>query len=186
MARAVVLYRNLNQGQRGMPTTAQLRECLAAAGAQSVATFQSNGTVVIEANDPQSVTAAARPLLTAASGWSDVGVVVDLEHLRSAVSAFPAPFTGSPDGMTVYQDVLAFVTPSDGVRVGVPWWSPRQGLVIHSVDVLLGMVHATAFLRGNGSSESLTATLERDWKISATTRTRGTVERLLARSGPAR
>ncbi|MEO6942062.1 MAG: hypothetical protein ABI238_01115 [Terrimesophilobacter sp.] len=50
--RSVAFFRNLNQGQRGCPTSATLDGAFAAAGASGIDLFQSDGTVVFSAHDP--------------------------------------------------------------------------------------------------------------------------------------
>lgn len=58
----VAFVRNVNQGQRGHPSTADLLEAFAAAGATATA-FRSNGTLVFEAADPTDVAAAVEARL---------------------------------------------------------------------------------------------------------------------------
>lgn len=188
MRRAVVLFRNLNQGQKGMPTTDQLRSALTEGGVSWVLTFQTNGTAVIDADDPGAVVTAALGRLREEAGYADLAAVLDLAALRRAVEALPPDVTTAPEGMELYKDVLAFVVPADGVRLELPWVSRHGDLVVHAIDPELGMVHATAFRREGQVSGNLTAELERkdaradgDVAVRATTRTRGTVERLLAK-----
>jgi uncharacterized protein (DUF1697 family) len=50
--RYVAFLRNVNQGQRGHPTTADIMAGFAAAGCLDATPFQSNGTIVFEADDP--------------------------------------------------------------------------------------------------------------------------------------
>jgi len=52
-AQQVALLRNVNQGQRGHPTTAMILAAFASAGCDDVSTFQSNGTVVFRSDDPR-------------------------------------------------------------------------------------------------------------------------------------
>lgn len=198
MPRAAVLFRNLNQGQKRMPTTDQVRSSLEAGGASWVLTFQTNGTAVIDTTgDPRAVVASALARLAEEAGYADLAVVLDLASLRRAVEALPPPVTEAPDGMELYQDVLTFVVPADGLDLEVPWTSRHGDVVVHSVDRELGMVHATAFRRAGQISGNLTAELERPRAraagvpagsvpvgtvpVRATTRTRGTIERLLAK-----
>ena len=52
----VVLYRNLNLGHAGSPNREQLEGALERAGALRVKSFQTNGTVLLEAEDPEALT----------------------------------------------------------------------------------------------------------------------------------
>ena len=180
MARSVVLFRNLNQGQRGMPTTEQLRSALESGGAGWVLTFQTNGTAVVDAADPEATVASALGRLRDEVGYADQAVVLDLAQVQLALAALPPAVTEAPPGMELYQDVLAFVVPADGLDLKTPWTGRHGDLVVHSVDPKLGMVHGTAFRRGGKVSGNLTADLERHG-VRATTRTRGTMERLVAK-----
>jgi uncharacterized protein (DUF1697 family) len=51
----VAFLRNVNQGQRGHPSTADIVAAFADAGASAAVTFQSNGTIVFAADDPADV-----------------------------------------------------------------------------------------------------------------------------------
>lgn len=57
---AVVFYRNVNLGHTGSPRREQLEAALAAAGAERVRSFQTNGTVLLRAQDP-AATVEPRP-----------------------------------------------------------------------------------------------------------------------------
>jgi len=50
--RHVGFLRNVNQGQRGQPSTDDVRDAFAEGGATEVVPFQTNGTIVFEADDP--------------------------------------------------------------------------------------------------------------------------------------
>lgn len=55
----VAFFRNLNQGHRGHPSTADLVEAFAAAGVREAVPFRSNGTVVFSTADPHRVAEGA-------------------------------------------------------------------------------------------------------------------------------
>lgn len=61
----VAFLRNVNQGQRGHPATADVLDVFAEAGARDAAAFQSNGTIVFSAGDPDAVLASIAEALTA-------------------------------------------------------------------------------------------------------------------------
>lgn len=64
----VAFLRNVNQGQRGHPSTADVRAAFADAGCPDAALFQSNGTIVFSAGDPDTVIAVAVDALAARTG----------------------------------------------------------------------------------------------------------------------
>ncbi|MES1212573.1 MAG: DUF1697 domain-containing protein [Leifsonia sp.] len=83
---SVAFLRNLNQGQRGSPSSAHLVEAFELAGAQGVATFQSNGTVLFDAPDPDVCAASAVDHLAVTSPWSDAAFVRSTEWLVALVA----------------------------------------------------------------------------------------------------
>lgn len=82
--RCVAFLRNVNQGQRGHPTTADIQDAFADAGVGDAALFQSNGTVVFAAADPDAVVAAAEAAIAARSGqprevfWTPLATLVEV------------------------------------------------------------------------------------------------------------
>ena len=86
--RYVAFLRNVNQGQRGHPATADIMAGFADAGCLDAVPFQSNGTVLFEADDPAAVadtvfaTVAARTGLEREVFWIpfDVMAAVVAEH----------------------------------------------------------------------------------------------------------
>src|SRR4051812_17915980 len=72
---SVAFFRNLNQGQRGSPSSSQLLEAFDLAGAPGATPFQGNGTVVFDALDPGACTLAVAAALAAVSSWSDTAFV---------------------------------------------------------------------------------------------------------------
>ena len=74
----VVFYRNLNLGHSGSPNREQLETALLDAGAKRVRSFQTNGTVLIEANNPADVVAKAERGIRDASGYEDAAFVRNL------------------------------------------------------------------------------------------------------------
>lgn len=66
--RSVAFMRNVNQGQRGHPTTADILAGFADAGCPDAQAFQSNGTIVFDADDPAAAVDAAADAIAARSG----------------------------------------------------------------------------------------------------------------------
>ena len=60
--------RNVNQGQRGHPSTGDILAGFADAGCIGVQTFQSNGTILFDADEPAEVIAQAADAIAARSG----------------------------------------------------------------------------------------------------------------------
>jgi uncharacterized protein (DUF1697 family) len=75
VARHVAFFRNLNHGQRGSPTRAQLLDAFAAAGAADVTSVRVNGTVVFASTSPARTRDLACSWLIRHSDWSDIAPV---------------------------------------------------------------------------------------------------------------
>ena len=83
--RWVALLRNVNQGQRGHPSTADIRAGFAEAGCRSVELFQSNGTVVFEADDPEEAAERASAAIATRSGHAREVFCIELASLAEIV-----------------------------------------------------------------------------------------------------
>jgi uncharacterized protein (DUF1697 family) len=75
MARHVAFFRNLNVGQRGSPSTQQILDAFAAAGATDATSFRSNGTVVFTSSSPAHTRDRVCSLLIQQTDWCDVAPV---------------------------------------------------------------------------------------------------------------
>ena len=64
----VAFLRNVNQGQRGHPSTDDILAAFADAGVDDALAFQTNGTIVFTCDDPQTTVEAAQGSLFARSG----------------------------------------------------------------------------------------------------------------------
>lgn len=88
--RHVAFVRNLNQGQRGHVTTAELVAAFVEAGCHDPVPFQSNGTVVFEGDAERAQDAALA--LTAHAGVEREVFTLTLDRVREIVSDHsPAP-----------------------------------------------------------------------------------------------
>ncbi len=85
----VAFFRNLNLGHRGSPVRSQLEGAFTSAGAVSVRSFQTNGTVIFDPGDlvPEAVVSAARPALAEAAGYDDIGPCQPVDVLAGIVAA---------------------------------------------------------------------------------------------------
>ena len=70
---SVAFFRNLNQGQRGHVTTAQLVDAFVVSGAIGVRPVRANGTVIFTADNTEECLSTALAQLHGASAWADVG-----------------------------------------------------------------------------------------------------------------
>jgi len=83
--RWVALLRNVNQGQRGHPSTADIRAGFDDAGCRNVELFQSNGTVVFDADDPVEAGERASAAIAARSGHAREVFSIGLASLAETV-----------------------------------------------------------------------------------------------------
>lgn len=168
-----VFYRSLNLGHPGSPTRDQLEGSLLAAGAQRVRSFQTNGTVLIEAADPVRVVSIAAGTLAECAGYEDAAMVRSVASLREVLEA--DHFAGHSDERT-YRETFTFFEGGRHPSWSLPWTNARDDVdVIHvGVGVAVGIIR-----KEKSSAGSVTAEVERETGGAATTRTKGSVERLL-------
>ncbi len=86
----VAFIRNLNQGQRGHPSSGDVVAAFIAAGALDPIPFQSNGTIVFAADDPNVVVKAATAMLAADDGVERDGFWMPLTEVAAIVDAHSA------------------------------------------------------------------------------------------------
>ena len=91
--RHIAFLRNVNQGQRGHPSTGDILDAFADAGAHDAVAFQANGTVVFTADDPQTVVDDAMEALAARSGVVRDAFWMPLPDITAIVEAH----AGQPD-----------------------------------------------------------------------------------------
>jgi len=80
---SIAFFRNLNQGQRGSPTTAELLAALRSAGALDIRPVRGNGTVLFQSADPEATAQTARDSL---APWGDVVFVRESEWLADVLA----------------------------------------------------------------------------------------------------
>ena len=81
----LVLFRNVNQGQRGQPSTSDLLDALADAGCAGAVAFQSNGTVVVDGAEPERVLVDAASSLTARTGVDQEVLIIPFDQVVTLV-----------------------------------------------------------------------------------------------------
>ena len=170
----VVFYRNMNLGHRGSPDRAGLEAALRGAGARLARSFQTNGTVAVEVGgqDPRAVLDRAGPALAEGFGYTDAVFVRPAAQLSQILAR--RPFQGAVDERT-YRCTFTFFDPAP-FGVALPWTNARGDVDIIEVDagIALGVIRKNAATAG-----SPTAEIERLMGTAATTRTAGTIERLV-------
>jgi uncharacterized protein (DUF1697 family) len=92
--RCVAFMRNVNQGQRGHPSTSDIVAGFADAGCPDIQTFQSNGTILFDSDEPALVVEQAADATAARSGHEREILWIPLSELAAVVDehgATPEP-----------------------------------------------------------------------------------------------
>lgn len=169
----VVFYRNLNLGHPGSPNRDQLELALLDAGAERAKSFQTNGTVLIKADEPIKVVAQAASSLARESGYDGAAIVRPLKDLQSVLDR--GVFEKHESVRTYRETVTLF----EGGRI--PTWSLPWTNAKDDVDVLhvQNGIALSLIRKPRNTAGSPTQELERATGGIATTRNRGSIERLL-------
>ncbi|WP_171041361.1 DUF1697 domain-containing protein [Sinomonas susongensis] len=166
-------YRNLNLGHPGSPTRAVLEAELREAGARRVVSVGANGTALIEAEEPEEVFRASIAALEKMAGYRGAVMVRTFSLLASIVDR--KPFGGRGDGQ-LYRETFTFFDGGKPLCVPLPWTNGRGDVDI--IDVSDGVALGVTRWTGSGPG-SPGAEIERLTGAITTTRTRGTIERLV-------
>lgn len=113
----VAFFRNVNQGQRGQPSTADLVGAFADAGCPDAVPFQSNGTLVFAATEPDAVIADAVVALTNCTGLEREGLGMPLPALARIVDAHAAEADARRRELTLHTGDLIDPANPDMVRL---------------------------------------------------------------------
>lgn len=166
----VALFRNVNLGHPGSPTGDELVEAF---GGPAVArSFQSNGTVVFEATDPENASAAAIIRLRA-TGYQPTVVIRALEQIRRAVEDVPPVDPGEG----VYRSMISFFDVRQFPTVRLPFRSPDGLVEIRAMGP--DCAHSVCW-KPRQTAGNVTGCLEQLLSVPVTTRTVATMQRLLA------
>jgi uncharacterized protein (DUF1697 family) len=166
----VALFRNLNLGHSGSPSRQQLLDAFAAA--DFVRSFQTNGTVLFDSKAPRETVEQARRELERA-GYRDKAIIRSLDELRPLVSSTAE---ADPDER-VYRTTLSFFDAAEPPQLELPTRSNNELVEIRRLHP--GAAVAVCWQRGSTIGD-VNALLERILGIPVTTRTLGTMQRLLA------
>lgn len=166
----VALFRNLNLGHRGSPTG---NELLAAFGDASRArTFQTNGTVLFKAAHPERTAQRALHQLRA-QGYQHQLVIRALPDIADAVRHLEEPDPAE----NIYRTMISFFDTDELPKVRLPARSPDRLVELRRLEP--GYAVSVCWKPGSKAGD-VTGFLESVVDAPATTRSLGTVERLLS------
>lgn len=165
----VAFFRNLNLGHRGSPSRAELEQAFTSSDALNVRSYQTNGTVAFDAPDAPATLARVIATLTAACGWDDVAPVRPLALVRE-IAALPLP---EPQLLTTHH-----VTLFDATLDQDSGWTTADGRLV--VLARGPGWAACASRRVGGRIGDPTVVIQGLTGVRATTRTIGTIRRLVA------
>jgi hypothetical protein len=172
--RCVAFLRNVNQGQRGHPSTADIVAGFADAGCPDALPFQSNGTVVFDSDEPAEAVASAAEAIAARSGHERDILWIPLSDLAAIVAEHEA--TPEPRG---YEFTLHGGGTVDAQDPEVVSLAAQYRCTIVDAGPGWALVHNGVAGQGNA-----TPMLERLTGGRATSRGLPTLVRLVARFGP--
>ena len=174
--KVVAFYRNVNLGQRGSPTRAELEGALAEAGASHPQSFQTNGTAVFEAGslrEARAIEARAGAIMRAACGLKEPAFTIEFEPLARLVAE--APFAGAGEATEL---AATFMADESLARLSAPFASPQGDVAVIRVTPFV----ALSVCRRQGTGPGYpTPFFEKLLGAPVTTRGWGTIERLAAR-----
>lgn len=175
MTTHVAFFRNLNLGQPGSPSGVELTDAF---GGQRVArNFQTNGTVVFDSNDLKATTRHALELLRAA-GYTHEVMVRTLDELIRIVAETPAddPAEG------IYRSMISFFDLVTTPVIELPLRSPDQLVELRTLEATYAR---SVCWKPRNTAGNVTGFLEGLLQAPVTTRTTGTLQRLIHRAGRA-
>jgi len=165
----VALFRNLNLGHPGSPTAKQLIDAFG--GTAAARNFQTNGTVLLESDDPD--TTARHALQVLRNNRYDQNMVLrPLSELERLVNETP---TADPTE-NIYRTMISFYDTDRVPAVKLPLRSRDQLVEIRRLD------HRSAgsvTWKPRHTAGNVTSFLEELLNVPVTTRTLGTLQRLL-------
>jgi len=171
--RCIAFMRNVNQGQRGHPSTSDIVAGFADAGCPDIQTFQSNGTILFDSDEPASAVEQAGDAVAARSGHEREILWIPLSELAAIVDEYGA--TPEPRRFEFTLHHGAIIDPNDA------------GVISRATDHRCAIVDAGegwALVRNQVEGEGhATPVLESLTGRPATSRGLPTVIRLVSRFG---
>ena len=166
----VAFFRNMNLGQSRSksPTSGILINAFLSAGAEWATNVQTNGTVIFASTMVDDVIGRLRPLLLAATGYSDAVVVRPAAWVKECGQRLD-PLIPAAEVALFDADALP--------ELDVPWIDPSGHLTVLDLDLL----HAVTSWTGTRTGSSSNPTLTRMLGVPVTCRGVPTMIRLAAR-----
>ncbi len=169
----ILFFRNMNLGHPGSPTRQQLETACLEAGATTATSFQTNGTLLFHTAAPDEVKDRMAQTL-ANVGYRDTGFLRTINWLDGIVPSLPA----ADPIRAFYRETFTIYDATTDPELPTPWTSP-DGLV--ELDTITRNCSHGLCWKPRSQAGSPTAHIENLLNTPATTRTMGTIQRLLAR-----
>ena len=174
----VAFVRNVNLGQPGSPTRAQLESAFLLAGAGEAASFMSNGTLAFSVSRSRLAQGTARracEILSDVCGLKEPVFVQSLVHL--AQLAAEKPFADF-DTSAISERCMSFFEPRAMAKLKAPLESERKDCLVFRI----GEGEALSITRTIGGKAGYpNLVLEKALGLPVTTRSWTTILRLVAR-----
>lgn len=165
----VALFRNLNLGHPGSPTGEEL---VAAFGGTALArNFQTNGTLLFESDNAEATARNALQVLRG-NGYRHRLVVRPLSELERVVKETPA----ADPAEDVYRTMISFYDVDSLPAVELPMRSRDRLVELRRLDRRSA---ASVCWKPRRTAGDVTGFLEKLLNVAVTTRTHGTLERLI-------
>lgn len=175
-----VFFRNLNLGRANCPDRVQLESAFMSAGADTAASFLTNGTLVFSSKNQASarkVLARACRTLQAECGLREPAYLREVAHLGELVAG--DPFTSVAPG-SVYACCVSFLPAACTAPATWPRSSARGDVEILSITKTEVFSISRQIMKSPGSPNAF---LEKLLGVPVTTRNWTTVVRLVAKHG---
>lgn len=174
-------FRNLNLGHGNAPSRSGLEGVFARAGAAEAASFQTNGTVAFTANGTRSarqILRGVQNVLLQEHGFDEPVFLRGMPGLRSLLAR--DPFAGRDKGPPVYDFYVTFLHDDAQVPPDPPNSNARGDVqvLLYTGHEFLSVSHEHGKTMGSPNVFA-----ERLFGLPATTRTWGTLCRLVERHG---
>ena len=174
-------FRNLNLGHGNAPSRAALEDAFVRAGADDVASFQTNGTVAFSARGTRparKVVRTVRQQLASELGFDEPVFLRDMPYLQTLLAR--DPFAGIEKAPPLYDFYVTFLHDNAKVLPTLPTCNARGDVkvLLYTGSEVLSFNHITGKTMGNPN-----AFAEQLFGLPVTTRTWGTLGRLVRKHG---
>lgn len=176
MMKYAVFYRNVNLGRPGSPSKVQFEQAFMNAGAESAASFLTNGTLVFTIRpetDPIQLLTEASALLKIECGLKEPGFLRSVAYLSDLVNLDPF---ASVDLSSIYLCCITFLHAGIPTLPEVPLFSSRKDVEVLRFTSSEALCTSYQIGKTPGSPNAF---LEKFFNLPATTRNWNTVVRLV-------